>query len=72
MKKNPITADSKAREVKKIARNLYNVGIRAKDLEDDYYRQRMNYLYGVSEADWDAVKECLGWWFSDFERSGSV
>lgn len=70
MRRNPITItpDSKAREVKKIARKLYDIGVNMDDLETDYYRNRLQYLYNITGADWYVIKECIGWWFLDFER----
>lgn len=72
MKRNPVTADSKASEVKTIARNLYDVGIQLRDLEEDYYKMRIGRLFNIPESDWNAVKECIGWWFLDFEKGGSL
>lgn len=58
----PLTADSKAIEVKEIAKRLLINGLDCSDLKNEYIKERICRIYHIPESEWNEIKTCICWW----------
>lgn len=63
-----LTADSKAYEVKKIAKRLLSNHMDASDLNDEYVKARLCRIYHIPDSEWNEIKKCICWWILDLRK----
>ena len=66
-----LTADSKAYEVKEIAKRLLINHMDSSDLKDEYVKSRICRIYHIPDSEWNEIKNCICWWILYLRKENS-